>query len=155
MEWLWACLLMVAFLCRETRPLACILGLKWLANYAVFDFIEWAPVFIDMAAAVVAVLWYAHRPNPYTDAALAGFILTALVHGAYWPLWYDVGATGASLYYHSVIALFTAMTLAAAAPGGMEGGRTLCRWLRSDGWSGLVGLVSPLSKVWRRRSQSR
>lgn len=116
MEWLWAGLLVLAAAHAPTRALALLLALKWAANYTAFILVaEAAPALIDVALGTVGVIWASRRHTLWSDAVIAGFVLTPLAHAWYW-LQYDGGAVSELAYYRILIALFTVQALAVAWP---------------------------------------
>lgn len=110
MEAVWALVLAASFRDRRVRLLAGLLAAKWAVSYAGFLYVgEWAPVFTDAVAATLCVCCLTCAPirRSYVSAL---FILTLLVHGAYW-LTGEVGLWWPVAYYYALILLYTLQVL--------------------------------------------
>lgn len=120
MEWLWACLLLVASLHRETRPLAFLMAAKWAANYSLAYADLWLFIpFVDIVAGLLAALYLQGRCLLFSFA----FLMTALVHFIFWV------AVASSIYigvfyYHALLWLFTAQLLLICNNGCLSALRT-------------------------------
>ena len=131
MEWLWAALLALAATHPSSRALALLLALKWAANYTAFVLVaETAPALIDVALGTVGVIWASRRHTLWSDAVIAGFVLTPLAHAWYW-LQYDGGAVSEVAYYRILVGLFTLQAVAVAWPALPGRARTLRRLTRT------------------------
>lgn len=126
-ESLWTCLLVLASVKRETRPLAYLLACKAVANYAAAWAGLWTlPALIDIAFGTVGVLLALRLPFPRISAVLiVCFVVTPLVHAAHWGLW-SMGVYVGVQYWLVMLGLFSAKALALAVPEGREIVRT-CR----------------------------
>lgn len=133
MEWLWACLLLVAATHTTTRALALLLALKWASNYTAFRLIgETAPALVDIALGTVGVIWASRLHQRWADVVIAGFVLTPLVHAWYW-LQPQPGALSPIAYYWIVAGLFAMQAAALAWPAGRRRARSLLRRFNSAG----------------------
>lgn len=142
MEVLWACLLVVAGLHRSTRPLAFLLAAKWGLNYAAFEVMQWAPVFIDMVIGFVLIALTVRHAGVWARVVSGAAVLTMVAHGGYWVFWDNAGDTGALSYYFMAIGLFTAQALAVAWPGTSAGVERVIRWVGRPRGRGVAGFAA-------------
>lgn len=122
-EILWACLLLIALLDRQARPLVFLLAFKWFLSYAAFDFEQYRLiVVVDVAAGLMA----ARMMDGITArrfCLLAGlFVLSPLIHALYWMI-ADAGHANYAIrvaYYTLLATTFTAKVCSLSWPGVMN-----------------------------------
>ncbi len=125
-ESLWTCLLAMAFLNRQTRPLATLLACKAVANYAAALAGFWtAPALLDLAFGTVGVVLALRLPPRIGAVLIVGFVVAPLVHAWHWSLWSQGVYVGVQ-YWLVMLGLFSAQVFALAWPEAQDFVRT-CR----------------------------
>lgn len=122
MEFGWACLLFLALLDRQARPLALLFAANWLLNYTAYAVEEYRlPVLFDFLAAAVAVefRWLERLTTGRLRIIAASLVLAMLAHAGHWLLW-DAGNANDAVrfaYYTLLALLFSVKVLSLSWPG--------------------------------------
>lgn len=119
-ECLWALFLAVAMADRQARPLAFLLTIKWACSYAAFYVgADRALVLIDVVAGIIGCGWLGNIPATRRAVIASTFVVTPLIHGAYWIIADAGGANYAIrvIHYTLLAMTFTAQLVALSGPG--------------------------------------
>lgn len=117
---LWACLLLLAMLDRQARPLAFLTICVGVLNYSLCLAGLWrAPVAVDVVSGIVAAPMVSSLPVGRLRAFSAAMVSMPLVHAWHWLLW-DAGNANDAVrfaYYTLMAMLFSVKVLSLSWPG--------------------------------------
>lgn len=103
----WIVLLVFAASARRMRPIAGVLALKWGVSYLAFGVVgEFAPAVTDILVGSLGVAVAASLRTARGDLVAGLFVVTALIHAAYWLAW-EVGLWLPLTYYYALLMTYT------------------------------------------------